>query len=60
MSDNDRIIRNARLAERQRRNNAWSEPAYLHPRRTDAEILAGVPDHPETPKERIQRRLSAS
>ena len=59
MSNPDRTIRNERLAERQRRNNAWTEPAYDHPRRTDAEILAGVPDHPETPKQRIKRRLSA-
>ena len=60
MSDPNRIIRNERLAERTRRNNPWSQPAYLHPRRTDAEILAGKPDGPETPKERIQRRLHAS
>ena len=61
MSDNDRIIRNARLAERQRRNNAWTEPAY-HPNmplRTDAQILAGMPDYPETPEQRIRRRLMA-
>ena len=56
-SEQDRIIRNARLAERQRRNNSWSEPAYTHPRRTDAQILAGVPDYPETPEQRIRRRL---
>ena len=68
MSDPNRIIRDARLAERNRRNNSWHHPAYLAPKRTDAEILAAdtkarlcrSPDGTETPKERIQRRLSAS
>lgn len=39
MSDNDTDIRNARLLERQRRNNPWSEPAVTERRATDAEIL---------------------
>ena len=39
MSDNDRIIRNARLAERNRRNNSWGEAPVLAPRLTDQEIL---------------------
>ena len=60
MTNANRIIRNARLAERQRRNNAWTEPAYNHPRRTEAQILAGLPDDLETREERIKRRLSTS
>lgn len=40
MSDNDCIIRAARLAERQRRNNPWSEPAVTKRQQTDAEIIA--------------------
>ena len=60
MSDNDRTIRNARLAERQRRNNSWGEAAVLSPRLTDEQILLGMTD--ETPwdaqeRERILRRL---
>ncbi len=62
MSDKDRTIRNARLAERQRRNNSWSEAPVLSPRLTDAQILMGMTD--ETPwdaqeRERILRRLCA-
>ena len=60
MSDNDRAIRNARLAERNRRNNPWGEAAVLSPRLTDEQILLGMTD--ETPwdaqeRERILRRL---
>ena len=60
MSDNDRTIRNARLTERNRRNNSWGEAAVLSPRLTDAQILMGMTD--ETPwdaqeRERILRRL---
>ncbi len=40
MSNPDRIIQAARHAERNRRNNPWSEPPCTEPRRTDAEILA--------------------
>ena len=40
MSNPDRIIRDARLMERNRRNNPWSEPACLEPQLTDAQILA--------------------
>ena len=62
MSDNDRTIRNARLAERNRRNNSWEEAAVLSPRLTDAQILMGMTD--ENPgdaqeRERILRRLCA-
>ena len=59
MSNADRIIRNARLAERKRRNNPWSEPAYAPEGRTDAQILAGEPDRPivvEPRRKRIQRQ----
>ncbi len=60
MSNPDRIIRNARLAERTRRNNPWSEPACLEPRLTDAQILAAHYGDSETHEERIQRRLNSS
>ena len=58
----DRTIRNARLAERQRRNNSWGEAAVLSPRLTDAQLLMGMTD--ENPgetqeRERILRRLCA-
>ena len=43
--DQEQIIRDARYQERQERNNSWSEPAVLTPRRTDAEILAAA-DNP--------------
>ena len=59
MSNPDRIIRNARLLERNRRNNPWSEPTCTDPRRTDAEILAAH-QASETREERIQRRLNPS
>ena len=36
---NESLIRNARLAERKRRNNPWGEPAVTEPESTDAEIL---------------------
>ena len=39
MSNPDRIIRNARHRERNRRNNPWCEPPFTGPELTDAEIL---------------------
>lgn len=65
MSDPDRTIRDARHAELKRRNNPWCEPPYAPSRRTDAKILAGVPDtlEPsllETQEQRIKRRLRYS
>ena len=62
MSNTDRTIRNARLAERNRRNNSWGDAAVLTPRLTDAQILMGMTD--EAPwdtqeRERILRRLCA-
>ena len=59
MSNPDRIIQAARHAERNRRNNPWSEPPCADPRRTDAEILA-MHRASETREERIQRRLNPS
>ena len=59
MSNPDRIIQAARHAERNRRNNPWSEPACTDPRLTDAEILRAHYAN-ETREERIQRRLNAS
>ncbi|MEE9598169.1 MAG: hypothetical protein V3V96_15465 [Acidiferrobacterales bacterium] len=35
-------IRNARLAERTRRNNPWCEPPVTEPRATDEEIVHTV------------------
>lgn len=59
----DLAIRIARKAERNRRNNPWSEPAVMERYMTDAEILhaAGfrTKGQPETPRERIRRRLLA-
>ncbi len=40
--EKQRIIRNARLNERSRRNNAWSEDAELAPRQNDEEIVDGA------------------
>ena len=39
MSDHSKIIRDRRIAERNRRNNSWSEPAVLDPILSDNEIL---------------------
>ena len=52
--ENERIIRNARLAERQRRNNAWDQEAELAPRQTDEEIIEG-----ERTKREYERIMAA-